>query len=111
MATRIIVIYVYDKTPPTIAVNGNVPKTVALNGKLTLPAATAEDNGGKENVDLNVLIVYPSGRMLVINLGKGAVDKFDYAEIDEKGEYSVRYVATDLDYNSTVLEFKVVCGG
>ena len=111
MATRIRVIYVYDKTPPTITMNGEVPKTVALNGKLTLPAATADDNGGQENVDLNVFIVYPSGRMLVVNLGKGSVDKFDYTEIDEIGTYYVRYIASDLDHNSTVKEFKVTCEG
>lgn len=111
MATRIRVLYIYDKTAPTITMAGEVPSTVALNGKLSLPAATADDNSGQENVDLNVCIIYPSGRMLVINLGKGSVDKFDYTEIDEIGTYYVRYIANDFDYNTTVKEFKVTCGG
>lgn len=111
MATRIRVLYIYDKTAPTITMAGEVPSTVALNGKLSLPAATADDNSGQENVDLNVCIIYPSGRMLVINLGKGGVDKFDYTEIDEIGTYYVRYIANDPDYNTAVKEFKVTCGG
>ena len=54
--------FVYDITPPVLTVSGSVNNTVKVDGFVNLPAATATDNDGNENVDIQVCVLTPTGK-------------------------------------------------
>lgn len=107
--TRLL--YVFDKVKPTVTVDGEVAKTAAKGGKITLPAATAADNDDTAKTTVQLLVMWPSARMIQLNAGQGQVEATEFAEFDDIGVYTFRYVATDEYGNMDVKEYHVVCGG
>ncbi len=105
-------LFVYDVTPPTLEVKGNVPLTATVGAKFVLPGGKATDNDGSENVDIQVCILTPSGRYVQAGIATGVeleeVTSYDFKEV---GDYKVRYIATDKYGNYAVKEFAVTCGG
>ena len=104
--------FVYDITPPVLTVSGSVNSTATVGGFVTLPAASATDNDGNENVDIQVCVLTPTGKYVQVDYASGvdyAGGKFNAFVVE--GEYKVRYIATDKYANYTVKEFIVTCGG
>ena len=105
-------LFVYDVTPPTLEVKGEVQSVVAVGEKINLPKASATDNDGVENVLLQVCVLTPSARYIQVAFATGVdFEGTTCAEFTEAGEYKVRYIATDNYGNYTVKEFAVTCGG
>lgn len=104
--------FVYDVTPPTLEVKGEVQKVVSVGEKVNLPKAVVTDNDGIENVMIQVCLLTPTGRYIQVALATGV--NFEGASTTDfvmAGEYKVRYIATDSYGNYAVKEFTVTCGG
>ena len=108
--SRRMIITVYDNVTPVLTVDGDVKTSVSVGDTLTLPSAIADDNGGAENTQIQICVVWPTGKMKQIMLGAGKVEQVKFDDFTVSGEYIVRYVATDTDGNQTTKEFKITCG-
>jgi hypothetical protein len=104
--------FIYDVTPPTLEMKGEVPSTATVGAKFVLPGAKATDNDGAENVDIQVCVLTPSGRYVQVMVASGVeVEGATSYDFTEAGDYKVRYIATDKYGNYAVKEFTVTCGG
>jgi hypothetical protein len=105
-------LFVYDVTPPSLELKGEVPSTVAVGAKCVLPGAKVTDNDGAENVDIQLCVLTPSGRYVQAGVATGVeLENVISYDFKEAGDYKVRYIATDKYGNYTVKEFAVTCGG
>lgn len=93
-------IYVADRIPPIIEVAA-MPKFVSVGTEITLPKYEVSDNiTEKESIQTYIYVIYNNYQKKMI------VDKYKF---EKAGEYVIRYVAYDADFNCTIVEFKVVC--
>lgn len=93
---------VFDRTDPTLTVNGSVSGSVKVGSTLTLPGASAADNDGVESLLMQIIVVYPTMyvKQPASSIGTGSLDATAFT-FDAPGEYKIWYVATD-DYGNYV---------
>lgn len=90
-------VHVYNRSKPSLTVDGKVAASAKVGGEIKLPAASAKDYFGNE-LKVNVLVIEPNGRLQTVESSFTA---------EKAGTYRVRYVAIDGDYNFTVREYEV----
>lgn len=97
--TKKTVIYVYDRTAPSITAP-KLPSTVKVGEKLSLPAATIVDNVSEECT----VWIYVTDE----DFYRTTVENNEYT-FTKAGTYLVKYGAMDEDGNLTVVEYTIIC--
>lgn len=97
--TKKTVIYVYDRTAPSITAP-KLPSTVKVGEKLSLPAATVVDNVSEECT----VWIYVTDE----DFYRTTVENNEYT-FTKEGTYLVKYGAMDEDGNLTVVEYTIIC--
>lgn len=93
-------IYVADRIPPVIEVD-SLPKYVSEGDDISLSDYEVTDNiTAQENIQTYIYVIYNNYEKKMVT------DEYKFEKV---GEYVIRYVAFDADFNCTIVEFKVLC--
>ena len=116
-------IRVYDTIPPEITINGSLKSSYSLNAKISIPDYTVTDNLNNYTLDVFLILPNDEERLLIVD-ENGEVTS--YLEKDDPiynasfkvnattfraeqyGQYILRFVAYDSDFNKTVVELTFV---
>lgn len=112
-------ITVYDIVPPELTIQGTLKETYKLNAKITIPSYEVNDNLNDYTVDVFLIMPNNEQRLLLTDENGDVTsylsdDSLYYNasfRVDEKtfraeqrGHYTLRYVAYDADFNKVVKE-------
>ena len=104
-------LYVYDREAPIVEVAGSIPTTAKVGQTITIPDINATDAQSGTKVTLQLIVRWPSAKMLQLVESKNGTITGATFQFDKEGTYTIMVVATDDSYNYTRKEFKVVVVG
>ena len=94
---RSFIVYVRDKTAPSLEVKGKVPDSAKIGKTISLPKAEVSDNHDTD-LKATVWITAPNGTVEVAEAGGSFCPK-------QKGIYHIRYYVQDAGYNYSMKEY------
>lgn len=116
-------IRVYDTIPPEITVTGSLKSSYSLNAKISIPDYIVTDNLNSYTLDVFLILPNDEERLLIIDENgeiTSFLDKDDPTynasfkvnattfKAEQRGQYIMRFVAFDNDFNKTVVELVFV---
>jgi hypothetical protein len=93
-------IYIPDRTPPVITVDGAIPATAKLGAAVTIPAASAVDNADAVPT-VSVILIDPSGKLNVLSVNQTSFT------VMMRGSYTIRYHCLDSAGNAAIKDFEI----
>ncbi len=97
-STRTLYVYVEDNAEPSLIIDGSYAKNYSKGSKITVCGATAKDLQGE--AFLSVFVIDTMGKATSVQIG-------DEISFEKEGQYCIRYCAFDVNYNYTIIDFKI----
>ena len=116
-------ISVYDFTAPVLNITGSVNESYRLNDAITIPSYTVSDDSNEYTLDIFLMMPDNQQRLLLIDKNGSVTSYLDEDSMiynssfkvnsttfkaEQFGNYTLRYVAYDFDFNKTVQELHFV---
>ncbi len=97
-STRALYVYVEDNVEPSLIIDGSYAETYSKGSKVVICEASAKDLQGEAFV--SVFVIDTMNKATCVQIG-------DEISFEEKGRYVIRYCAFDVNYNYTIIDFKI----